>query len=238
MADPVVKISATALQSWNLYRHEEWMTTERLILQLTTRVQPTPIMELGSAFHRALELAGKGEVSRKFVMAGDRLIVQYGGNGYQFAAREGADVRVYSGVGMEHEVKRRALLPENGVLLTGQADVVDTARQVIVDYKTSKTLREPEHYIDSLQWGAYLYIWDYDHFRFDCYQLVQDRRDRTLFGIADSAFYDVYRPEALRQAIEQECYEFAEFIRERGIAGKLKASDAEIKEAEQWLARE
>ena len=239
----IVKASATTLESWRLYQTQDWMTTERFLTQLKGDEPPNEAMIVGSAFHQGMEDLGSnialhaaehGRYASTVLSESDNghamMYVGYGGEEFTFVFPD-TEARVYAGDGFQHEIKRRILL-EDDVLITGKADVVDTVSRTIIDYKTSKKIRDPEDYIDSLQWRTYLWIWGYGNFRYDCYHLLKDRKDPFLFGVVDSVQYSMHRTPELDQEVTRAAHDFAEFVRAEGLDELLAAKPHEIAEAQ------
>jgi hypothetical protein len=177
------------IETYRRWRSDEDATTEDLIHRITD-FQPTPAMEAGTAFHRALELAQPGEF--------DCLEV----NGYSFllpsaelALPEIRELRTF---------KRYA-----GLTVTGQVDALHGTR--VEDHKTTASFR-PDGYLEGCQWRFYLDLFDADVFRWNVFE-IKHLKDKT-YQVQAQHTLEQYRYPGLHEDCAALASEFAAFLRE------------------------
>ncbi|MGN6099847.1 MAG: hypothetical protein ACTHOR_01760 [Devosia sp.] len=149
--------------------------------------EPTEAMLVGTAFHKALELAGDGEYET------------LSANGYTFrlpnAALELTAIR-----------ECRGFAEYGGLTVTGQVDGI--FGKTIIDHKTTSKF-DAEGYLAGVQWRFYLDIFGANTFRWN----VFERRDvgPQEYALSEPHVLTAHRYPTLRQDCERHASAFLEF---------------------------
>lgn len=170
------------IETWRRWRGDETATPADLVQRLTA-FQPTEAMLVGTAFHKALELAQPGEYDRLHA------------NGYTFLMPDAVIALP--------RIRELRLSKQYGPLtVSGQVDGLEGLR--VDDHKTTAYFNG-EGYWGGCQWRFYLDIFGADRFRWNVFPIRMDRDDFTV--------YHVSAPETLEQCrypgLHDDCMDLA-----------------------------
>lgn len=136
-------------------------TAEDYIRRLTV-FEPSAKMEAGTAVHKLIEDAGYGALPVTSTV-----------NGWEITFDLEADMRLppYREVSLYRE--------HRGIPLFGRCDALDATR--VHDIKTTSSI-DPERYLESYQWRAYLWMSGRRSFVYDIFRVIvaEDRREITV----------------------------------------------------------
>lgn len=191
----MIRISVTDLESFRYWKANEDATLEDLLIRLRHEEPPTPAMEAGRAFAKLMETAPLGDMASTWV------------DGWQFTFALDADVELPQ----HREVKTEMVFdtPSGPVTLVAKADGVDG--RVVHDQKLTERW-DPEKYLDSWQWRAYLLMFDADSFVYDVFEGKYDGRTVTVRDYHRMAFYSY---PAMEADVQRAVAELAEAVKRR-----------------------
>lgn len=184
------------IEAWRRWKHwqplfdgDEEPTVEDLVRQLTTD-EPSERMLAGTAFHKALELAGPGEY--------DHLSA----NGYTFTLAGGT-------VALPAIRETRAHGAYGPLTVTGQADCIHG--RAIFDHKTTARF-DAEGYLAGCQWKFYLDLFGADTFTWNVFEITETAE--KTYRVGEPHALTAYRYPELHADCEKLAAEFYEFARE------------------------
>lgn len=137
----MLRLSATTLESYRLFRDGDWMTFEQLKADLEG-FKETPLMRRGTSLHAILE------TPEQYAIDGD-----HSAHGFRWTGLDRYLKAMPFGV---HEVKATLVIdtPSNGpIQLVGKADMLQGL--IVREFKTTKQF-SAQKYLDSMQWRIYL----------------------------------------------------------------------------------
>lgn len=138
-------------KNWQpLFDGQEEPTVEDLVRFITTD-EPSEAMKAGTAFHKAMELAGDGSHD------------QFQADGYQFLLPEAE-------LSLPAIREMRAFGTYGALTVTGQVDAVEG--RIVTDHKTTGRF-DPERYLTGCQWKFYLDLFGADEFRWNVFVLKE-----------------------------------------------------------------
>ena len=185
-----------AFRRWEM---DDDADTDGLLAQLRGEDSPSERMRVGTAFHRALELANEGLDADElhahgyvFVMLGD------------FEA-EVADTREVRG-------SKRYLVDGRPITITGQVDAIDGRK--VWDHKTTQGF-EAEGYQAGYQWRLYLDIFGADCFVWQVFEVRPDTQDETRIYVSGAHRLEQWRYPDMVADCQRLVERFARFVRER-----------------------
>jgi hypothetical protein len=148
----MLRISVSDLESLRYWKNDEESTMEELLRRLRHEDPPTEQMEAGRAFAKFMENARAAEVQGAEV------------DGWEFCF----DLEAEMPISPVRELKAEVIYqtPHGPVTLVGMVDGIDGL--VIHDQKLTGRW-DPEKYMDSLQWRAYLVMFGAKKFRYDIF---------------------------------------------------------------------
>jgi hypothetical protein len=192
----MLRISVSDLESLRWWRDSEGSTMEQLVARLTHAEPPTPAMEAGRAFARVMETAAVGEVD---VVTMDDWTFDFSGLDHAIGL---PDVR---------ELKAEVVFqtPHGPVTLVGKVDGING--RTVHDQKLSERL-DAEKYLDSLQWRAYLVMFDATKFVYDVFVGRYDRGGDRLVQLTDYQSLPFYTYPGIRQDVQAAVNELARVI--------------------------
>ena len=184
------------IEAWRRWKHwqplfdgDEEPTVEDLVRQLTTD-EPSEKMLAGTAFHKALELAGPGEYEALRA------------NGYVFNLSGGT-------IALPEIRETRAYGHYGPLTVTGQADCVHG--RAIFDHKTTSRF-EAEGYLGGCQWRFYLDLFGADAFTWNVFEITETA-ERT-YRVGEPHRLTAYRYPELHADCEKLAADFYEFAAE------------------------
>lgn len=195
----MIRLSVTDLDQYLYWLELEDAGPEWLIDRLT-KFEPSPAMQAGSAFHGALELLTNSA----------NLLVH---DGYTFNIQCDAEISLPA----QRELKiEREILP--GIVLVGKIDALDGNR--IVDYKLTERL-DAERYMDSMQWRAYLMLFETNEFEYSIFEGSPDRGSTTCYTIRDWHSLRFYSYPGMESNVKEVANELAKFVRDNKVTAKI-----------------
>lgn len=177
-------------KNWRpLFEGQEEPTVEDLVRFITTD-EPTEAMKVGTAFHKAMELAQEGSHET------------FEANGYTFLLPDAElvlpairEMRAYSAYG--------------GLTVTGQVDAVEG--RIVFDHKTTSKF-DPERYLDGCQWKFYLDLFGADEFRWNVFVIKEV--EPQVYSVAAPHVLAAYRYPGLHSDCRALADDFLEFALE------------------------
>lgn len=149
-----LRVSATDLDAYRYYRANEEADLAALIAQLRRELPPTEAMMAGTALHKALETADPGACFEALEADGYRFDILTEGWIDLPPVREMKETRDY-------------LIDGVRITLVGKVDAIHGRR--VDDHKFTGRF-DPERFMGSFQWRAYLEIFGADEFRWNVFE--------------------------------------------------------------------
>lgn len=176
------------VETYRRWLLDESASVDDLVKQITTD-DPTPEMRVGTALHKALELAGDGE--HETLTA----------NGYTFHLPD-AELDI-------PEIRELRGYKQYGDLtITGRVDAIHGKR--IDDHKTTARF-DAERYLSGIQWRLYLEIFDCDVFRWNVFEIREAGPLPLVYRVSPPQLLVEYRYPGMADDIERVVSGFAEF---------------------------
>lgn len=171
-----------------LHDDEEEPTVADLVRKIMLH-QPTEAMRVGSALHKALELAAAGDVET------------LNADGYTFHL---ADGEVLVPEVREH----RASKAYGRLTVTGKADGITGF--TVIDHKATKAL-DAERYLNGYAWRFYLDIFGCDIFRWNVFVVKPQRGSDTVYEVSAPHILTAHRYAGLAGDCADLAAEYLEF---------------------------
>jgi hypothetical protein len=196
------------IEAFRRWREDDDQSVEDLVRFITTD-EPTKAMQAGTAFHKALELAGEGSHFELTAL------------GYTFRLADGSvelpeirEMRAYRGYGH--------------LTVTGQVDGI--FGRTVIDHKTTARI-DPERYLTGCQWKFYLDIFGADTFRWNLFEIKE--LGPQEYGVSPPQTLIAHRYPEMRADCEKLASDYLEFARRFLPAPKRRESrpDAETEAA-------
>lgn len=188
-----MRITPTELDQIVWFKRLEDMTLEDLVSRLRREAPPNRAMEMGTAWHSVLEHPPSDSLS----------VVER--DGYTFVIECDAEVTLPQ----IREIRSSSTYDVDGVPVTLDGGVDGITGNVVTDHKlTSRP--DPEKYFGSMQWRAYLDIYEADVFEYVLYH-AKDEGERII--IRDVQPFRLYRYPGMRDDLMAALREFVDFAR-------------------------
>lgn len=185
--------TVTDLDAMVWFRRMEDMETEELVARLRRQSVPNAKMLMGTAFHAVLE--NPPDVIDTVEM-----------NGFRF--RIDCDAEII--LPQIREIRASKEYFVNGVTVTLSGGCDGITGNEVTDHKL--TFRpEPENYLDSFQWKAYLDIYHADIFT---YYLYHAKEDREVISICDISALKLYRYPGMEDDVRDGISDLVSFAKE------------------------
>lgn len=195
----MIRLSVTDLDQYLYWLELEDAGPEWLIDRLTI-FEPSPAMQAGTAFHGALEHL----TNSASLLVHDR---------YTFTFECDAEIRLPQ----QRELKiEREILP--GIILSGKIDGLDGNR--IVDYKLTERL-DAERYMDSMQWRAYLMLFETNEFEYSIFEGSPERGSERDYIVRAHHSLKFYSYPGMGSYVKQCANALASFVRDHKIMAKI-----------------
>jgi hypothetical protein len=153
----VMTFRVSEVESFRQYQQDEEADLDQLLARMRGLTLPSPAMEAGTAFHKALEQAVTGiEVS------------ELEGNGYTFTFAGDFTAELPSI--REVRAHKTYIVDGERINISGQLDAIHGKR--VEDHKTTGRF-DPERYLAGYQWRLYLEIFGADHFRWNVFEIAE-----------------------------------------------------------------
>ena len=188
-----MRVHVTDLDQLLWFRRIESMTTEELISRLRRESPPNRAMAMGTAWHAILENPPDDEL-----LAVER-------DGFNFLIECDADIELPQI--REIRAEKTYVVDGVSVTLTGGCDGI--TGNVVTDHKLTAR-PDPEKYLDSYQWRAYLDIYGADVFEYILYH-ASDKDDQVI--IRDVVPFRFYRYPGMASDLEAGIRDFVEFAK-------------------------
>lgn len=210
-----LRVSVTDLDQLRFYRDSDDMELAELIARLKHLMPSSEAMEAGTALHKALELSEPGEFKG---LAAD---------GFTFSFETDAEIDL-SPI-REIKAEREYLIDDVTVTLVGKVDVLNGKR--VDDHKFTAKF-DPDRYLDSYQWRAYLDMFDADLFRWNIFEAIESAPKNYL--VRNVHKLQMHRYPGMAADVERELREFVRFARDH-LSDKFIPS-ASLKAARMLMA--
>jgi hypothetical protein len=180
----VMTFRVSEAESFRQFMNDEEAELEHFLARMRGQVPPSPAMEAGTAFHKALEEAITGLE-----------VTSIEANGYTFTFAGNFTVELPAI--REVRASKTWIVDGEPVTISGQLDCIHGKR--VEDHKTTGRF-DPERYLDGYQWRLYLAIFGADHFRWNVFEIAE--KDHPL----DWEVFAQHRLEQYRYpAMEDDC---------------------------------
>lgn len=190
-----MRVHVTDLDQLLWFRRIEDMTTEELISRLRRESPPNRAMAMGTAWHAILEQPPADEL----------VVVER--DGFTFLIECDAEITLPQ----IREIRAEKTYVVDGVTVTLTGGCDGITGNVVTDHKLTAR-PDPEKYLDSYQWRAYLDIYGADVFEYILYQAL-DQEAKGQVIIKDVVPFRFYRyPEMVSDLISG-IRDFVEFAR-------------------------
>ena len=201
-----MRLSTTTIESYRLFRLEDWMTEDAMVATALGTTEWTPRMAVGSLFEAAIN----GEGSRS-----DGVITVTGDHGdCKFGA---GDVDRMARLLPQHRTPQvKAEMPLIGHTLVGVADYLCGPQ--IRDLKTTQKPISPDRYDRSLQWKSYLTLFGGDEFVFDVCQITDDA---NVWSVKQYATVECRPYPGMREYVEYWADQYVQWYQQMEELGKL-----------------
>lgn len=180
-----------------LFDGQEEPTVEDLVAFIT-KDEPTPAMQAGTAFHKALERAQYGDHET------------FEANGYRFLLPDAE-------MTLPAIRETRAYHAYGGLTVTGQVDAIEG--RVVYDHKTTAKF-DPERYLDGYQWRFYLDLFGADEFRWNVF--VMKEIEPAVYQVSAPHLLSAYRYPGLAADCNALAADYLDFAHEH-LAGRAAA---------------
>lgn len=202
-----MKHRVSNVESFRQWELDDEADDEELLAKLRGQFQPSAVMQAGTAFHKALELAQMGSCE----------VLEAMGHRFTFAGHFEVCVSPIK----ELRGFKVYMVDGQPITITGQVDQIEGRR--IDDHKTTSRF-DPERYIEGYQWRLYLDIFGADTFRWNVFEMAQVESTGPSNGFDMPApEYEIFAQHRLEQFrypnLGADCQalveRFARFVRER-----------------------
>lgn len=192
-----MKYRVSHVEAFRQWEADEEAEIGRLVDNILGLSEPSELMQAGTAFHKALELAQPG------TEAGELSAL-----GYTFCIVDALEIAVCPV--RELRASKTYAVDGQPIVISGQVDQLEGKR--IEDHKTTGRY-DPERYLVGYQWRLYLDIFGADHFRWNIFEIA---------AMDEPAAYQVHALHRLEQyrypQMEADCLalveRFARFVRQ------------------------
>lgn len=211
----MIRVTATMLETFRYYNTSEYATYENLVESLRGTSEPNEAMRFGSAVHKLLELqASDPDYVGTLEM-----------DGYVFdrSSVEEALSWTHDRFVVEVPNHRSYIIDGQEVRLRCKADAV--LGRLVVDYKITQSSigdSKLQSYQDSMQWRAYLSVFDADAFG---YSVQQWKLRDGLYVLEDLELVTCHRYLGLDEDVARAVVELYDFCHAHGIADVLYKED-------------
>lgn len=196
----MMRLSVSDLETYRFWCANEDATLDDLLRKLRHEEPPTPAMEAGRAFAKLMETFPDGEHS----------VCEVDGWKFDFSQLDAElprpDLRE-----LKAEVKFNT--PHGPVTLVGKVDGLNGLE--VRDQKLTERY-DPEKYLDSLQWRAYLVMFGAKRFTYDVFSCRYKGRVVEVTGYEPFSFYAYPR---IKEDVQRAVNALASIVAERGTQG-------------------
>lgn len=204
-----LRISPSILSSFEYWKGNEFSeeTEKAKYDELVSQIKGEPFEEseallVGKAWHAALEAAVPANA--------DTVTAE----GYSFFADGVLEVQGEQPAGLIREIAGELALPEIDVVMGLRADGI--AGNIVHEVKTTSRI-DPEKYVQTAQWRAYLLAFDAAVVTYHVCRLLQDRKT-GIYRLKEYVPFQQYRYKAMRSDLVERVVEVRDFIIDAGLA--------------------
>lgn len=190
-----LRVSATDLDQLRYFRETDDMELAELIARLKHLMPSSEAMEAGTALHKALEHAEPGE-HKGFKV-----------DGFTFSFDTDAEIDLPP----IRECKSVIEVTIGDVLVTMVCKVDAIHGRWIADHKFTAKF-DPDRYLSSYQWRAYLHAFDADEFRWNIFEAIEGAPKNYI--IRNFHPLRIHRYPGMAEDVERELGEFVRFARD------------------------
>lgn len=214
------RISTTNVEAFRLYLDDSdasaFMTLERLVEQLTTRQEATPLMKRGSSLHEILEFSPE-ERKQRFALNYQNIDCYYHLDNFWDASSIDKLENTAGGI---NEIKTELVIPYSK---TEQITIVAKADKLlgyeVIDYKTTSHF-DIDKYSNSAQWKIYCWAFGAKRFIYRIFEIAEERKTGIL-SIKDEHIFDLYPYQNMELEMKALIFHFVEFCKEQNIPQAL-----------------
>ena len=203
-----MRLSTTTIESYRLFRLEDWMTEDAMVATALGTTEWTPRMAVGSLFEAAIN--GEGSRSEGVItVTGDHGDCRFGAGDVDRMARILPNIRT-------PQVK--AEMPLIGHTLVGVADYLCGPQ--IRDIKTTQKTISPERYERSIQWKSYLSLFGGDHFVFDVCQMEEE--EQHVWAVRQYQTVECFPYPGMKEYVEYWADQYVQWYNQMKELGKFE----------------
>lgn len=217
----MIRLSPCLLESYRLFRTEDWFTVDKMRESITGKFEPTPQILLGRAYHAMLE--NYGDTHTMYLNYGNPATEEMTVNqdGYVFAYESCiAPVSDFLMAGCVHEVYGTAELQSSA----GAVSIATKADGVVGliggEWKTTEKPIQIAKYMDSVQWK--LCAWTLGLKAIDYRVMRMDQREDGVWYVADSDAVQCIWSDSHMVEIQDLIEGLIDFHQTQGLAEYLK----------------
>jgi len=204
----LMRISATTVESFHLYRTTEWMTEERFVEQLDD-FTPTPQILRGMAFE-------------KILTDPDRYLKPEGfeADGILFPRMVVEPSLAHIPEGVIWQAKATKVYTVEGEEITVVTKSDGQLGRSVLEIKTTERF-DLDKYRNSLQWRFYLDVFGADVCRYLVFEIAQSKRNGELY-LKSINTWEEHPYEGMFGDLMEELGQLVRFIHLRGLEGKFQ----------------
>jgi hypothetical protein len=191
-----IRISASDIDALHYYLNDEDGDLAGLLARLRRESPPTDAMLAGTALHTALENGTEGDFS------------ELSADGYTFELRINDELDLPA----VREIKSTRDYEIDGVTVTlvGKVDAILGKR--VDDHKLTSRF-DAERFLNSMQWRAYLEVFDANEFRWNVFEGRPESADPKRYVINGFHPLRMHRYPGMGEDLERAIARFVEFAR-------------------------
>lgn len=194
----MILVSASSLDNLMWYYRIESMTHDEIIARLRNEREPSADMEAGIAWHNLIETIQPGQT-----LDGE---IEVDGYRFQFNLDDQIELELPQA---QEIFGHKAITLTDGTEVDLRCRADGISGNIIREWKLTKNT-DPENYIESYQWRAYLYV-------FGCpaieYTLFKKWMRGNLIKIQDVLSFKMYRYPAMEIDLKNKILEYINFCR-------------------------
>ena len=203
-----MRVSATHLESYRLYRDGDWMSFEQLAGDIRRDRPPTEPMLRGKSLHAV------AEDPERYYIRGN----QYDCHGFLWDQATLDPVFADLTGGVAEPKTTRCIETDHGLAtLVGKCDYIKG--NVVIELKTKDKAFKPEDYASSMQWKSYVYLFGVASV---VYRLAQIQCKDEVWFVRNFDDLPLYAYEALPGEVESITREFVSLCAEHGLLSYLE----------------
>lgn len=223
MNKPTYRISTTAVESYRLFKNEDWFDFEKIKADLSKKSEQTDLMLRGSSLHEILECPPENRMMRfGSYSATGAPIYRHLNHSWSMADIDGIELtdEGKNEIKVEHFIE----FPKFNVLLVAKVDKLNGYE--ITDYKTTESAFDADKYMDSIQWKIYCLIFGAKRFIYRIFELSPFYLNRNsglidFWQIKDEHILECVPYLGMENEIRETIQDFVYFCLENGCEYSL-----------------